>query len=187
MTEYEEEYEEEEETTLGSALTTQFGEAPWYVSSVAVHCILFLVLLLIPVTVSEQREKNIKIVTDMLEDIPDDPEDIVEPIVEPKVDKIVESEVIVDEPIITVQDVEISDHMETDENMETSTAKGDPDNMSDLDSDFVGTPALMGVGKSGGSGGGGRYGFRTGGGKNDTTFKNGGNRKSMNADRKSVV
>jgi hypothetical protein len=176
--EYEEEHKEE---TIGSALSAQFGEAPWYVSSVAVHCVLFLVLLLIPVTIDNQKQKNIQILMDMVEEPVEDPEEEPEPVIEPQVDKIVESDVTVEEPVVTVEDIEISDHMETDEDMNAETAKGDPDNMSSLDSDFVGTPALMGVGASGGKGGGGRYGFRTGGGKRRTTMKNGGSKGSTNA------
>jgi len=174
--EYEEEYEEEEET-LTSAIGAQFEQAPWYVSSVAVHCVLFLVLLLIPVTIDDSNQRRVEIKTELLlDDIPEDDPEVIPDI--KKNDPVVESKVELDEPVVVIADVEISETFETEDEAETDTAKGDPDNMSSLDSDFVGTPALMGVGASGGKGGGGKYGFRTGGGKRGKLREGGGGKKT---------
>lgn len=164
--------EEYEDVTLGNALAMQLGEAPWYVSSIALHCLMFLVLLLLPAYKDQGPTKRIIITTDMVEELvlpPDDPIDPVDP-VQTKVP--IESKVTVDTPVVTTTEVEISDHLETEDDVEFETAKGDPDNMSDLDSDFVGTPALMGIGSTGGTGGGGPFGRGPGG--RDKKVKEGG-------------
>jgi hypothetical protein len=178
MEEYVEEYEEElEDVTLSSALAVQFGQAPWYVSSVAVHCVIFLLLLLIAPPVKQDEMRRIVITTEMVEEEVFEEEDKPEPeVVENKIE--VEAEVEVDTPVITTQDVEISDTFETADEMDNDNALGDPDNMSDLDSEFVGTPALMGIGATGGKGGGGRFGFRDGGGRRNKVRIGGGSKKT---------
>jgi hypothetical protein len=169
---------EDEEVGLGLALQQQMGQAPWYVSSVAVHCIIFLFMLLIPVTPREDKNKRIIITTEMIEEDEMPEEEPIPDIKENKEEIITETEVTVPEPVVVTQDVEIAENFETAEEMDNDNAKGDPENMSDLDSDFVGTPALMGIGANGGSGGGGRFGFRDGGGRRNKVRIGGGSKKT---------
>ncbi|MBN2713290.1 MAG: terpene cyclase/mutase family protein [Planctomycetes bacterium] len=174
--------EDEENASLASALSAEFGAAPWYLSSVAVHAVLFLILLMIPVDPPRQEERRVVIQTEMVEEVEE--EELQEP--EPDVKEedpevVVDAEVTVDTPVVTTTDVEISDNFETDDNMDDNTALGDPDSFSDVDSEFVGTPALMGVGASGGKGGGGRFGFRNGGGRRNAVRRGGGSRRTENS------
>ncbi|MBN2712639.1 MAG: terpene cyclase/mutase family protein [Planctomycetes bacterium] len=185
------EYDEEEaayqeydngDDTLTAALGAQMGAAPWYLSSVAVHCVLFLILLMIPVEPPKQEDKRVVIQTEMVEEPEEEKIEEPEPeIEEQEPDVVVDSEVTVDTPVVTTTDVEISDNFETDDNMDDATALGDPASFSDVDSEFVGTPALMGIGKSGGGGGGGRFGFRTGGGRKNALRRGGGSKRTESA------
>lgn len=169
---------QEEDSGLTSALAMEFRSAPWYISSVAIHTLLFLFLLLIPISHPNKKKKNIIITTEII----DQPNPIEEPDidVEEKDPEIpTEAENNIESPIvITTTDIEIDDHIETEDDVEDNTARGDPDSVSTIDSDVTGTPALMGVGNSGGNSGGKGFGFRTGGGKKRTLVLNGGSRKT---------
>lgn len=183
METYENEIQDDEEVTLVDALGQQLNAAPWYISSVGIHCILFLILLMIPVNIKDREERIVQIQVSTVEPIDDiEIEPIVDPIdtpIEPK--DIIEDTIVVDEPIVNVENIEISDKIETEDDMESENALGDPDNISSVDSEYVGKPALMGVGSSGNSGGGGVFGDRTGGGKRITTRTNGGTPKTKDA------
>ncbi|MBN2712638.1 MAG: terpene cyclase/mutase family protein [Planctomycetes bacterium] len=173
---------DDRDDSLSAALSAQMGAAPWYVSSVAVHCVIFLILLMVPVEPPRNEERRVVIQTEMVEEPEEEKLDEPEPeIKEEDPEVVVDSEVTVDTPVVTTTDVEISDNFETDDNMDDATALGDPDSFSDVDSEFVGTPALMGIGKSGGGGGGGRFGFRTGGGRKNAIRRGGGSKKTESA------
>lgn len=174
--------EEMEEVTLTAALSAQWNATSWYVGSVGVHSILFLLLLLLPVPSRQPQERRIVIVTDIVEQIieekvEDEPE--IEKIVNPIQE--VDPTITTDEVVINTTDIEISDTFETVDDMDDKSALGDPNNISDVDSEFVGVPALMGVGATGGNGGGGRFGTRTGGGKSGRTRQGGGGKDTQNS------
>lgn len=180
---YEDDHQEDEnDSTLTSALSDQMGAAPWYVSSVAIHSVIFLILLLIPVPIKEPEAPRLIITTDVVEE-EEEPEEEPAPEIEKKEQEIdVESEVEIDAPVvIKTTQVEICDHFETDDDMDNNTALGDPDCISDVDAEFAGTPALMGVGNSGGKGGGGRFGYRNGGGKRNAVRRGGGSKRTESA------
>jgi hypothetical protein len=154
---------EDDENELGTALVCQINSAPWYVGSTAIHLLIFLILLLIPVHYQPGNARRIVITTDIIEE-----EEVIEdiekePITEDPVEVPLESDVNIDAPVITSTDIEISDHFETEDEADTNDSSGDPDLISDFDSEFKGTPALMGIGSSGGKGGGGKFGRRGGG------------------------
>jgi len=166
----------QEEDGLGESLQKEMRCVPWYISSIAIHSLVFLFLLLLPVEMPGKRAKRIVITTSMVEEE--------EKIEEPEVDiqerdpEIVTNDQTVEPaPVVVTTDFEIDDHNETDDDMETDTARGDPDSISTFD-DTEGSPALIGVGSSGGKGGGGRFGFRSGGGKRNCVNRNGGSRKT---------
>jgi hypothetical protein len=153
------------EEALIDALQCEFNSAPWYLGSIGIHLIIFLILLLIPISTPPPDRHKIYILTEMMvnEDL-EIPEKIIdEKEVDPNIVENINDSAINDESIIINTNIEISDQIETDDNMDDNSALGDKDNISDVDSEYVGIPALMGVGASGGSGGGGRFGGRLGG------------------------
>jgi len=167
-------YEEEEDTDLAGALSSEFKSAPWYVSSMAIHCLVFLLLLVFAPDMTPREKPPIVIKME----IPIEEEPLPEPLtdIEENIPEVItETQVTEPAPVIVTTDFEVADHNETADEMEDSSALGDPDNISTFDSEAEGTPALMGVGASGGKGGGGRFGSRLGG-KRNLVAKNGGNR-----------
>ncbi len=175
----EEALEEESEDSLLMALQEQWGAAPWYVSSVAIHSFVFLLLLLIPIEPPKQRKRKVIITTEIIqEEKPEEEPELAleenDPLIETKDDP---QEIA---PIIVTTDFELSDHNETADEMDMQTARGDPENISTID-DIQGTPALMGVGQSGGTGGAGRFGFRDGGGRRNLVARGGGSRRTESA------
>jgi len=174
-----EEQDRRDDLTLAAALQQQWQSAPWYVSSVAIHAVIFLFLLLLPVEPAKAPVRRLIIECELVQEQ--------EKIEEPEND-IVERdpEIVTDQtnpepaPVIVTTDFEIADHNETDDDMEMETARGDPDSVSTFD-DVEGSPALMGVGASGGKGGGGRFGYRDGGGKRNAVARGGGSRKTESA------
>jgi hypothetical protein len=177
---YEDEYEEKED--IGTALESEFSSAPWYVSSVSLHMLIFLIFLIfwIPQT-REVVQRTVVIRPDII--VEEEPEDeIKEETIDEKEYQVENPEPTnVDAPIVVTTDVELEEHFETENDMEDDSAKGEPDLIADFDSEDKGTPALMGVGHSGGSGGGGCFGKRTGGGKRRALAIGGGGPKTQNA------
>jgi len=176
----EEEAQEEEDSSLASALTGEFKSAPWYMASLAIHGLIFLLLMLIPYEPPREKEKTIVITTSL----PEEEEKEEEPVTDiVEVDPVVTTDNPVNEPapIIVTSDFEVSDHNETDNDMDNNTAQGDPECVTTFDGDVNGTPLLMGVGNKGGTGGGGRFGTRLGGGKRNLVARGGGSRKTESA------
>jgi len=170
------EFEDNEEKTMVMAIQQEFKSAPWYVSSIAIHSLIFLLMLLLPIEPPSQKQRRIIIQSDIIEEV--------KKIEEPEVDiQENDPEVVTDDtkvepcPVVITTDFQISDHNETNDEVEDNTARGDPDSISTFD-EIVGSPALMGVGSSGGKGGGGRFGTRTGGGKDNLVKIGGGSKKT---------
>jgi len=67
----------------------------------------------------------------------------------------------VENPIVTHEKVEDTSHDETEDDMDSRTARGDPNAISDLPLGGLGVSAAMGLG----GGGAGCFGQRSGGGK----------------------
>jgi hypothetical protein len=167
-----------DEDSLSGALQGEFKAAPWYISSLAIHAFVFLLLMLIPVDPPKKRNRQIVITS---QPPVEEEEKIEEPINDiQELDPIVttDSQTTEPGPIIITSDFEISDHNETDNDMDGNTARGDPECVTTFDGDSNGTPALMGVGNKGGSGGGGRFGTRFGGGRRNLVAKGGGSRRT---------
>ncbi len=167
--------EDANEDSLLLALQEQWGSAPWYVSSFGIHCIVFLILLLIPVEPPRKPKDKVIVTTDIIEEEQkeEEPEQALE---ENDPEIVTEDDPQEVAPIIVTTDYEISDHNETADEMDDNTARGEPDNISTFD-DIDGTPALMGVGHSGGTGGAGKFGNR-GGGRRNLVARGGGSRRT---------
>ncbi len=163
---------ENQEDTMATALVLQMNQAPWYVGSTAIHMLMFLFLLLIPIHHKRSIPKHIMIISSVIEDVSEDVEDIIEEEVQ---EVAVDNPIITDSvPVIVSTEIEVSDHFESDDDMNDNDSLGDSDALYDVDTEDKGSPALMGIGHSGGAGGGGQFGNRRGGNKRRTTITNGG-------------
>jgi hypothetical protein len=80
-------------------------------------------------------------------------------------------------PVFAHEEYEVKDHMETENNMENNTARGQEDAISDIPLGGTGVVGSLGVG----GGGAGCYGFRTGGGRRRACLRGGGSKRSERA------
>ena len=84
---------------------------------------------------------------------------------------------VVEHPVIVHEEAEIFDHMETENNMNNDTARGQGDAISDIPLGGTGVVGNFGVG----GGGAGAYGFRDGGGRKRAVGRGGGSSASESA------
>ncbi|MHC5056219.1 MAG: VIT domain-containing protein [Planctomycetota bacterium] len=83
----------------------------------------------------------------------------------------------VERPVVCHEEAEVRDHMETENNADANTARGQEDRISDIPQGGTGIIGNLGVG----GGGAGAYGFRGGGGRKRAALRGGGSRESENA------
>ncbi len=154
---------------FGDQLYAQLKNAPWVLCSVGVHGLVLGFLLLLPSEVQEVEQAR-RIEMTNAEDVLTLEEDV-----EPEVDEdepIEEMEKQIEDPVI--KDAKVSDHVETDDDMDDSESLGDPRYISDAPFDGPGDNGTIGIGGgAGGAFGGGRGGRRNlktngGGSKTET-------------------
>ncbi|MCZ7649446.1 MAG: terpene cyclase/mutase family protein [Planctomycetota bacterium] len=176
-----EELEEEEQGPGGEgffdSLSSQFGSAPWWVISGAFHALLLLLLTLVGMALMRAKGDDVVITTDLEKSKPPEydekkPRDVFKNPVPVDSDQPP-----VENPVVTHEEVEISDHVETENDMDQATAKGDENAISDVPLGGVGTVAAIGLG----GGGGGAFGHRTGGGRRRLAMRGGGGKATESA------
>jgi hypothetical protein len=152
-------------------VTRRIGSMPWWVISSIVHAVLFLLAALITVSVPAAKSNSIIIRSSIMKkekpkydpnkkrDIFKQPTEII-------------SKVQADKPIVIHEDVEVTDHFETEDDMDSETASGHEDAISDIPLGGTGSTGSMGVGASGGLAG--RFGYRDGGGRRRAVMRHGG-------------
>jgi hypothetical protein len=156
------------------ALQEQFGSVPWWIVSASVHIAVLVLMALI--TISDTIETSDTIVPLQLnqqeelyeEDVP---RDIFES--DRKIDDLEQ----VEHPVFVHEEVEELDHMESANNMDSNTAKGQEDAISDIPLGGTGVVGNLGVG----GGAAGAFGFRTGGGRIRAAMRGGGSAGSESA------
>jgi hypothetical protein len=172
-------YEDEDDQPKGGftdALQEQFGAAPWWVVSTVLHALVLAILALIIISVETQAEDTTIIQSEM------PPKEIVKEKKKIrdifKSEKVVENnEEIVETPMIVHEKVEITNEVETENDMDMQSAQGQEEAISDIPLGGTGVSGAIGAG----GGGAGAFGFRTGGGRTRAALRNGGSRKSENA------
>ena len=132
--ELDQEPEEEEQGPRGGfldSLQDQFGAAPWWVMSMVLHALILALLATIVIVYGQEDDDTT--VVQIVPAAPKPPEikerkprDI------QKQDKIVEHENEVKTPMISHEEVEVTDHMETENEMELNSAQGQEDAISDI-------------------------------------------------------
>ncbi len=170
--EFLEEEEEEEESASGAMDLS--GTPSWLISA-GFHTVLLLLLSLLAAAQIQkpQPEAMLANIEDRKAEVAPSPTEETSP-----------KQFLTDEPnkenpvqIMDKLDFEISDHMETNENMDKNTAKGDEDAISNLPLGSIGIQDVMGVG----GGGGGQFGQRDGGGRRNLVSVGGGSPGSENS------
>jgi hypothetical protein len=151
-------------------LERRVGALPWWVISAATHAVLFLLVALLATAVAPPKSDEVIISTDIVKQKPPeyDPQkkrDIF------KNTKEVQAEALVENPVVTHEKMEESDHFETDNNMDKNTSRGQEDAISDIPLGGTGTVGSIGVG---GGGMAGVFGYRDGGGRKKAVGRFGG-------------
>ncbi len=144
----------EEEQTFNDVLYDWMARAPWLMISAAAHLLIFFILMAIPwELLSPDNSKKIQASIEIPpEDLFEEPEE--------EIEEEIEEEEPVEEPIL--KDAEISDHNETEDDMEYEQSEGDPDFLSDSPFDSDAFNDVIGIG----GGAGGKFGGRFGGRRN---------------------
>jgi len=148
----------------------RFGVLPWWVVSATVHAIVFLLIALLAVAAPPPQTDEVVIATDVARQKPPeyDPakqRDIF------KNTKDVQSDTQIENPVVTHEPMEQSDHFETDNNMDKRSARGSEDAISDIPLGGTGTVGSIGVGSGGLAG---VFGYRDGGGRKKAVGRWGG-------------
>ncbi|PCJ62094.1 MAG: hypothetical protein COA79_05240 [Planctomycetota bacterium] len=146
---------------------------PTFMLSAIIHIFLILLTLLFVMSGREKEEDRI-ITTSIIEPLKEEEiEEVEREIVKQLVE--VQSDVIVDTPMVVEEDV--TEQMETENEMESESAEGISEAISDMP--LVGSGIMGNIG--GGGGGGGAFGQRSGGGRKKAVLRGGGSKKTESA------
>jgi hypothetical protein len=165
------------EADFTTRLEQRIGALPWWVISAVVHSVLFLLCTLIGVAVPPPEMNEVTITSDIAKKE------------EPKYDEKkkrdvfkqtaeIEHESKVEKPILVHEEAVESTHFETANEMDSATAAGNEDAISDIPLGGFGTTGSMGVG---GGGMAGVFGYRGGGGRKRAIKRFGGSKATESA------
>jgi len=158
------------EPDFATRLERRVGALPWWVISTVVHAVIFLLATLIGVAMPPPSIDEVSITADVAmrhepeydekkkRDIFRNPQEV-------------EADTKVENPIVVHEQAEVAETFETDNDMDSQTARGHEDAISDIPLGGTGVTGVMGVG---GGGMAGVYGYRDGGGRKRATARFGG-------------
>lgn len=148
---------------LFDAVQDQFGSAPWWVVSVLFHSAVLVAALFFVLAKATAPEppKTVVVAVPPKELPPEPPEKRKRDIIERPRDVNLPEEVEVEQPFIPNEDLPVSDRMETENDMDMQSSKGQLDAISDLPMDSTGFSGNLGIG----GGAAGCFGRPTGGGR----------------------
>ena len=157
-------------------LREQWERAPWWMISAAVHAVVLMLMTIFTIATANQPADEIVILTDLAKKKdPEYDEKKIRDIF--KNTKEVEADEMVENPVFVHEEVEVTDHFETENQMDSNTARGQEDAISDIPLGGTGVVGNIGVG----GGGAGCFGYRTGGGRRKAVGKFGGSQASESA------
>jgi len=160
----------------GDVMREQWERAPWWMISAAVHAVVLMLMTVITVATANKKRDDIVITTDLAKKKePEYDEKKIRDIF--RNTKEVEAEEMVENPVFVHEEVEVTDHFETENDMDTNTARGQEDAISDIPLGGTGVVGNIGVG----GGGAGCFGYRSGGGRKRAVARFGGSRASESA------
>ena len=160
-----------------SRVEQRVGALPWWVISAVVHSVIFLLCTLIGVALPPPHMDEVSITTDMAKKE------------EPKYDEKkkrdvfknpqeVKADTQVENPVVVHEQAEVAENFETDNDMDSQTARGHEDAISDIPLGGTGVTGSMGVG---GGGMAGCFGYRGGGGRKRAIKRFGGSKATESA------
>jgi hypothetical protein len=163
-------FEDLYEADWATRLEQRVGALPWWVISAVVHSVIFLLVTLLSVALPPAQMDEVTIMSDVArkkepEYDPKKKRDIFKNPQEVKAENQVEN------PVVVHEQAEITDHFETDNDMDSQTARGHEDAISDIPLGGTGVTGVMGVG---GGGMAGCFGYRDGGGRKRAVARFGG-------------
>jgi len=165
------------EPDLATRLERRVGVLPWWVISAVVHAVLFLLATLLSVAMPPPQVDEVTINTDMAKrEEPKYDEKKKRDIFKQTAD--IKHETQIEKPVLLHEEVEVTDHFETDNDMDQKTARGSEDAISDIPLGGFGTTGSIGVG---GGGMAGVFGYRSGGGRRKAVARFGGSEATESA------
>jgi hypothetical protein len=158
------------EVDLATRIERRVGALPWWIVSAVVHAVIFLLATLLTVALPAAQVDEVIISTDVAKQQ------------EQKYDEKLKRDIFknnaeikheqeVEKPVLIHEEVEVTDHFETDNDMDNNTARGQEDAISDIPLGGTGVVGSMGVG---GGGMAGCFGYRGGGGRKRAVARFGG-------------
>jgi hypothetical protein len=160
----------EREEDFASRIEQRVGALPWWVISAVVHAVLFLLITLLAVALPRPEQDEVIISTDVAKEKPPEYDEKKQRDIFKNPNEI-QHETKVENPVLVHEQVEITDHFETDNNMDSQTARGNEDAISDIPLGGTGVSGSIGVG---GGGMAGCFGYRDGGGRKHAVARFGG-------------
>ena len=165
-----EDIEQEYGEDWGKIIERRIGSLPWWLISAVVHAVIFLLVTLMAVAMPEPERDSVVITTDVVKEKPPEYDrqkkrDLFKSMHE------VESDTVVDRPVVIHEATEVTDHFETADDMDMMTAKGFEEAISDIPLGGTGVTGSIGVG---GGGVAGVFGYRGGGGRQKAVARFGG-------------
>ena len=165
------------EADWATRVEQRVGALPWWVISAIVHSVIFLLATLLTVAMPGAQTDEVVITSDVAKK----PEKKYDPKKKRDIFKNpreVEAETEVTNPLVVHEKVEDTTHNETANEMDTQTARGSEDAISDIPLGGTGTTGSLGVG---GGGMAGAFGYRGGGGRKRAVARFGGSKATESA------
>ena len=158
------------EADWATRLERRVGAMPWWVISAAVHAVIFLLATLLSVAAPAAQLDEVTISSDVAKQKPPEYDEKKQRDLFKNLNE-VKHEQQVDRPMVVHEAAEVTDHFETDNDMDKQTARGQEDAISDIPLGGTGVSGSIGVG---GGGMAGCFGYRDGGGKKHAVQRFGG-------------
>jgi len=155
---------------FATRLEQRVGALPWWVISAVVHAVLFLLVTLLGVALPPPSRDEVSITTDLARR-PEDQYDEKKKRDIFKNPQEVEDENQIENPVVVHEQTDVAETFETDNDMDSQTARGREDAISDIPLGGTGVTGVMGVG---GGGMAGCFGYRDGGGRKKAAARFGG-------------
>jgi len=164
------------EKSWSEIMREQWERAPWWMISAAIHAVVLMLMTIFTVATAKNATDEVVILTDLAKKKePEYDEKKIRDIF--KNTKEVEADEMVENPVFVHEEVEVTDHFETENQMDSNTARGQEDAISDIPLGGTGVVGNIGVG----GGGAGCFGYRTGGGRKRAVGRFGGSEASESA------
>ncbi len=160
-----------------SRVERRVGALPWWVISSVVHAVIFLLATLIGVAMPPAHVDEVTITTDVAEKKPPEYDEKKKRDIFKNPNE-VKHETEVENPVVVHEQAEITDHFETENDLDSQNARGSEDAISDIPLGGTGVTGSMGVGGGGMSG---VYGYRDGGGRKKAVARFGGSKATESA------